>query len=48
MNSNSIENLNENFYLNYSNCKLDDPNVSALKNAKKNQLLKINNRGDYF
>lgn len=35
------ENLNENFYLNYSNSKLDDPS-STTKSKKK---MKISNRG---
>jgi len=45
MRINSNEDMNENFYLNYSNCKLDDPSMSLMNSSKKNPLYKPSNSG---
>jgi hypothetical protein len=45
MRINSNEDMNENFYLNYSNCKLDDPSMSLMNSSKKNPLYKPGNSG---
>ena len=44
--NNPNEDMNENFYLSYSNSKLDDPNMSVMNSSKKNQTTKSKNEGE--